>query len=665
MNPVRKLFAAAALLAVWAHPAAAQTETQQSQSLAEAQQSDEIPPEIPTSAFAGRNEFSSARLSPDGNRFAFTVVRDETLYLSIFDSNTRQLVGGLSLGDPDDFKWFRWVNNDRMLFSVLGTDLRYGVRYSRLISYDIGPEQFRPLAIGRMSFDGDNIIHTADDGSFVLVSMSEGYGQEPDVWRFDLNSTEREDEIRGELEERRNPVVGGWITDETGVVRIGLGFRRRGQIGMRYRSGPDDDWDTVARARIDDDDAMDSWDFMGLRAGSDTGYSIAVPPGGDRRALMEFDFSTGELGDVVFQSPDEDVSSVRFDSQRNPIAVAYAGEGFRREWLDPEIRRWRDMLGAALPGSAVTILDVADDRSRMLVLQSGSADPGALYVFTPAERDLSLFAEYRPEVPAQALTAPQDLRYEARDGTTIHGYLTLPRGRGASNLPLIVHPHGGPYGIRDWDTYDDLVQLLANRGYAVVQPNFRGSGGYGESFELLGHGQIGRRMQDDLDDAVAHLVEEGIVDPDRVCIMGISYGGFAAAWGAIRNPEIYRCAISFAGVMHFERQLAHDSDYLFGRTRGRHWDRVDGDQTNFDLDDVSPAVQVARLTRPFLLVHGERDTRVPFDQYELMVTRARRADVEIETLVLEDSGHGFWNKEDEQAYYDALLDFLARHNPAD
>ena len=661
MGSFLKLAGAAALFACLALPAQAQ----QTMSLAEAQQSNEVPPEIPTEAFAGRSEFSRARLSPDGRRFAFTVLRDEEIILSIFDSNTRRPVSAMRLGDPDDFKWFRWVSNNRMLFSVLGTDLRYDVRYSRLVAYDIEPERFRPLTIGRMSSDGDNIIYTADDGRYVLVSMAEGWGREPDVWRFDLTSEEHDDEIRGVRVETRNPLVGSWLTDDAGVVRIGLGVRGSDSIGMRYRSSAEDEWRTVAQARFDDDDVLDTWSFMGLRAGTDTGYSIAIPPGGDRRALMEFDFATGQLGQVVFQSEGEDVSSVRFDDRNEPIAVSYAGDEFRREWLDPEIRRWRDMLGQALQGSAVTILDVADDRSRMLVQQSGPADPGALYVFTPATRDLALFAEYRPDVPAQALATPQPLRYEARDGTSIHGYLTLPRGREAQGLPLIVHPHGGPYGIRDWDSYDDLVQLLANRGYAVVQPNFRGSGGYGEAFELLGNGQIGRKMQDDLDDAVAHLVAEGIVDPDRVCIMGISYGGFAAAWGAIRNPEIYRCAVSYAGVMHFERQLDHDQDFLFGRSRGRHWDRVDGDQTNFDLDDVSPAVQVSRLTRPFLLAHGALDTRVPFDQYELMVGRARRADVEIETLVLDDSGHGFWNEEDEKAYYDALLDFLERHNPAD
>jgi|GEM_PF-2763791 len=172
-------------------------------------------------------------------------------------------------------------------------------------------------------------------------------------------------------------------------------------------------------------------------------------------------------------------------------------------------------------------------------------------------------------------------------------------------------------------------------------------------------------MQDDLDDAVAHLVAEGTVDPARVCIVGESYGGFAAIWGVIRNPEIYRCAASWAGVMHFERKLNHDRNYLYGQNLSRWRDRVDGDQTDFDLDDVSPAVQVERLSRPVLLGHGQLDNIVPFDQLALMAGRADDAGVEVETFILPRSGHAFYSRRDERAYYDTIVDFLGRHNPAD
>lgn len=624
----------------------------------------ENPDLIPTSAFASRSQLSGARLSPDGTKFALTTMRDDVLYLSIFDANSRELVDGFHIGERDTFNWFRWAGDSRVLLSVRVEDRRETYSFSRLLAFDLGRREFLPLVLPRMDFDGDDIVHIDKDGRFVLVSMSAGVGRFPAVYRFDMEGGDGAPP-RGYAVQDPNNNIYDWITDESGTVRMGIGASRGGRVWVRYRSDAEGVFETVARTRLDEEDAFEYWDFMGLRAGRDTGYAIAVPEGQDRRALVEFDFTTGEPGDVVFSSEDEDVSNIILGEAGELLGVSYAGENYRREWLDPQIRRWRQMLGRALPGSDVTILDIDNDRSRLLVLQSGPADPGALYVFSPANNQLDLFAEYRPEVPAGLLTAPQPVRYDARDGTSIHGYLTLPNGRDARDLPLIVHPHGGPYGVRDWDEYSDMVQMLANRGYAVIQPNFRGSGGYGESFELLGNGQIGRAMQDDLDDAVAHLVEQGIVDPQRVCILGSSYGGFAALWGAIRNPEIYRCAVSFAGVTHFERQLRFNSGYLFGRNRGRWWDRVDGDQTNFDLDDVSPAVQVGRLTRPVLLVHGEEDSIVPYDQYELMVSRARSANVELETLSFEEAGHGFDRPEDEQAYYDAIIDFLGRHNPAD
>lgn len=623
-----------------------------------------VPPEIPTSAFASLSMLSGARLSPDGSMIAFTTMHEDELYLTIFSAETLEFVNGAKIGDRDNFNWFRWVGDDHIIFSVMLSNSRETYFFSRLMGFELSTQALQPVGLRRMAYDGDDVIHVNHDNAFILVSMQNGVRNYPDVYRFDLGNLSA-GEPEGVIVERRDEPIVDWITDDAGTVRMGVGRARGGRYFLRYRSGGEGGFRTIAETRADDENAFDFWDIRGLRAGRDTAYVLARPTGADRNALMEIDLATGSTGAVVFQSEDADVSSVYFDDDGEPIAVGYSGDEFRRDWIDPELRDLRDALGRALPGSWVTILDWSDDRERMLILQSGPADPGALYVFTPGENRMQLFAEYRPQVPASLLVEPTPLRYDARDGTSIHAYLTLPRGRAPEGLPLIVHPHGGPFGIRDTNRYNDMVQMLANRGYAVIQPNFRGSGGYGEAFELLGNGQIGRRMQDDLDDAVAHLVTEGIVDPDRVCIVGSSYGGFAAMWGVIRNPEIYRCAVSFAGVTHFERQLNYDSNYLFGRNRGRWWDRVDGDQTNFDLDDVSPAVQVARLTRPLLLVHGEEDDIVPFSQYELMVSRAERADIEIETLTFEESGHNFTSEEDEQAYYDAITAFLAEHNPAD
>ena len=322
-------------------------------------------------------------------------------------------------------------------------------------------------------------------------------------------------------------------------------------------------------------------------------------------------------------------------------------------------------LEKALPGNQVQLAGRSRDRSRMLVWAGRENDPGVWYVYTPAARKLDLFFAEKPEIDPVQMAVPRVVSYQARDGVTISALLTLPLGRKPTGLPLILLPHGGPFGVNDQLEFDTETQFLANRGYAVLQPNYRGSGGRGDDFVKLGDGQIGRKMQDDLDDAMDWAVAQGIADPARVCMVGSSYGGYAALFAVIRNPERYRCAASFAGVTDWGAQLRYDRNY-FTREDGRKWkQQISGTQSGFSLDDVSPVKQIGRLTRPVLLVHGERDTRVPFKQYTTLKTAAGAAGKPLQLLTFPDEGHGFDKPANEAKWLDALETFLRKHNPPD
>lgn len=300
----------------------------------------------------------------------------------------------------------------------------------------------------------------------------------------------------------------------------------------------------------------------------------------------------------------------------------------------------------------------------MLVWAGSEADPGVLYLYDPAGGRLNEVSQYRPKLDWRLLAKPKPVSYTARDGTKIPSYLTLPRGREARNLPLIILPHGGPYGVRDKLRYDDEVQLLANRGYAVLQPNFRGSGGYGDAHFELGSGQIGRGMQDDLDDAMDWAVSEGIADPKRVCVVGSSYGGYAAIWAIMRNPERYRCGASWAGVTDMDRQVRYDRQF-FSRGGFKRWrERVRGEDAK-NMKDVSPYRVAETLNRPLLLAHGTKDIVVPYKQFTQFEKAARKAPVKPTTLVIKDEGHSFSKPANEKAWYDALESFLMEHNPPD
>ncbi|MEL7197505.1 MAG: alpha/beta fold hydrolase [Pseudomonadota bacterium] len=300
----------------------------------------------------------------------------------------------------------------------------------------------------------------------------------------------------------------------------------------------------------------------------------------------------------------------------------------------------------------------------MLVWAGNEADPGVLYFYNAENERMTEMLQFRPQIDHRKLARPTAFTYTARDGHDIRAFLTLPKGREPSALPLIILPHGGPFGIRDKLVYNDEVQFLANRGYAVIPPNFRGSGGYGTSFYDLGIGEVGRGMQNDLDDAMDWAVKEGIADPNRVCIVGGSYGGYAALWGVLRNPERYRCAASWAGVTDWDKMLNYDRRYMT-RKQGRRWTaKIEGDNDT-NLNDVSPYHLAENLNRPVLLAHGTIDDNVPFKQYELMLKAARSAPSKPTPLVIEGEGHSFSYATSEQKWYDALDSFLAKHNPAD
>jgi len=646
---------AAAALALAAAPAPAQVDA------APAAVAPEAPAPIPTSAFAARSPFSGLpQLSPDGRRIAFSLDDDGKSWIGVLDIESGDLVRKLPLDEDQGLRWFGWAGNDRLLIGLvvpITSNWAEG-RVARLFVADLATGQSHYVGPSRgQGVVGDDVLYTDPAGEFVLLSLQPQLWVEPEVWRFRLDGTDtRGEKIAAQRGVRR------WIADNSGVVRVGLGYENR-KVKVWYRKDAGDRLRVIARVRPGDKDEI--WDVVRVLKGSDEGV-VFEPGESGRLALRRFNYATREVGDIVYENPEWDLSGVDLGEDGQPLAIHFTDDRDRVVWLDPELARLQSRLQQALGGTDVNIADRSRDGSRLLISTGGASDPGTWFVYTAATRELNEFAQIRPGIDPAALAPVEPVTYAARDGTPIRAYLTLPRGREAKGLPLVILPHGGPYGVRDKLAYSDEVQLLANRGYAVLQPNYRGSGGFGEAFDELGKGEIGRRMQDDLDDAMDWAVTQGIADPQRVCLAGSSYGGYAALWGVIRNPERYRCAASFAGVTAWDRQLAYATDFLDRKDRREWRETVRGADRQFDLDSVSPARRAADVTRPVLLVHGKKDRTVLFSQFELMrdgLVAARVRDAQF--VVLGESGHGFASPADEQAWYDALIGFLARHNPPD
>lgn len=430
---------------------------------------------------------------------------------------------------------------------------------------------------------------------------------------------------------------------------------------MLYRKASGGGFDNIGRSRWEG--LFDSIEVRAFSATSDQGYILAGQESG-RYALYNYNFPANEIGELVYSNPTNDIDDFSLSDDGSTLeSVSFTDGRTRTIWFDPVLKSVQEKIDQTFVGKINTITSYSRDKERFIIFSGAANDPGAYYLYM-AGGALSRLAELGKGIDRSALSQTQYIHYTARDGLDIPAYLTLPKGRTPKGLPLIIMPHGGPYGVRDELGYDAQVQFLANRGYAVLQPNYRGSAGYGAAFYEKGEGEWGRKMQDDLDDGMDWLVEQGIVDPERVCLVGGSYGGYAALWGATRNPERYRCAVSFAGVSDLRAQLDHQQDFLVSRRYRKDWRNIVSGQKEFDLRSVSPLAQVEKLRVPVLIAHGDEDERVPSEQSTRYAKALEEAGKPHELYIYEGEGHGFSEREHETDYLKQVEAFLSKYNPA-
>jgi dipeptidyl aminopeptidase/acylaminoacyl peptidase len=316
----------------------------------------------------------------------------------------------------------------------------------------------------------------------------------------------------------------------------------------------------------------------------------------------------------------------------------------------------------AFPGLNVRLIDWSDSFERLLVRTNGVGDPGTWWlVDIKTGKATDLGSSY--PIKSSEVGPMRMFRYKAADGLDMAGVLTLPPGKDAKKLPVVVLPHGGPWA-RDYPEFDWMAQAFASRGYAVFQPNFRGSTGYGAAFEKAGDGEWGRKMQTDISDGLAELVRQGIVDGDRACIMGASYGGYAALAGVTLQQGLYRCAVSVAGLSDLERFYSTEMRETNRDRTKRPWLNL-AIGTGRDLRSVSPIRFVDRVTAPILLIHGTNDIVVLPEQSSNMANALRAAGKEAELMTLEKADHWLLKGEARLAMLEAAYKFIERHNPPD
>lgn len=614
------------------------------------------PGPLPVEALAALPGLSDPRLSPDGWRIAGRVTVDGKSRIAVWDLRHRETPPRMLAHDNYELLWLRWAGPNRILLGVGMTALYSGLTLpvTRIIAMDVSNDNtwsVRMLNNGR-GLIADTVIHSDPAGRFILVSSQPSMDQYPAVYRADLATGQ------SEVVQRPQTGVWSWFADEHGVVRLGIDYGER-RIRFYYRNVAGEDLRRIDTRRYPQDDSMiDAVRFVG----TDRSIMITNAVTG-RFGVYDYDFTTDTRGEAIFEHPTADVTAVNVGDDGAVRGIAYEDDRPRRHWIDPDYRRLQATLDRALPDKLNLVVDSTTDEQRLLVWSSAADDPGTYYVFDRAARRLEPFMSPYAGLVDRRFAAVRPISFRGRDGVEIPGYLTLPPGREPRGLPLVLMPHGGPFARDSW-TFDPWVQFLASRGYAVLQVNFRGSTGYGRAWVERGYGQLGTGMIDDLEDGVDWAVREGVVDAGRVCILGASYGGYAALWAPVRHPERYRCAVSFAGISDLSSMARYDTRRFTAPRYARERRRQLRGETETDLGAVSPIRQLERIRVPLLIAHGEKDHTVPTSQSRNLVRALAGRPVALELVFYPEAAHGFSRPQDSADFLRRVEAFLARHNPA-
>lgn len=622
--------------------------------------------QVPVEDFARHEEISSASLSPTGEYVALAVPTEDGM-------ETRLHVVRLDNGDTQVLRFARgqhvtdlvWSDDEQIVVARAKMEPLKARPYSygELMSTDVKGRNQETL-FAYVPDSGTRRGRRKDEGFASVVKVLE---QEPGMVLVDFTAwaDSRRDEDRTTsiykvdtrtgrremLEQTRETAT--FQFDHSGRPRLRITTDDNDDPVLAYRPTPGSDWQPVPGSL-----AGYAMSLRYVAPDDNTAWAMIVDRD-EPAQLYRVDLAKGTRERLAGR-PDVEIASLMYAGHDGPpFAVVYREDKPMVQYLDTA-SEWAGLhagLLKAFPGQMVSILEWTRDDRKLLFFAWSDRNPGSYYIFDRDTNRVKLVNALRPWMDAATLAPSRPVSFQSRDGLTLHGVYTAPAGDGPK--PLVVLPHGGPHGPYDTWGYDSDVQFLASRGYAVLQVNYRGSGGRGRAFMERGYGEWGGKMQDDIADGVRWAIDEGLVDADRICTYGASYGGYAAMMQPIRYPELYKCAIGYVGVYDLEvmKQEGDITDRASGR---RYLDRVLGTDTA-RLKAWSPAQNVDSITIPVLLVQGNIDKRVPMEQFDALRKAFEARGVPVETLVARGEGHGFYKPENRAELYRRMEAFLDKY----
>lgn len=613
--------------------------------------------------YARNDSVDTIKLSPNGDYYATVVPMEGKSVLLIVHRADNKQTGTFNLGAHTYIADFDWVSPTRIIISTgrkFGaldqpelTGNLYGINADGSGAFLlVGPD------VSQMSTGSHIQTRVAENASAFLVDDLPGDDRNVlvAISPMDADAFSRVDRMDVDSG-KRIPVVHAPVrnavfkTDHKGVVRFASGFDKSGIGHLYVRAGDKTEWSQINNELSDD---HREWP-LGFSADDRTAYlGVGQQSGPD--AIVAMDMATGTRKQV-FRDADNDPDTIIRDVGGSVIGATIMGAKPRTIFFDPgstDARLYRS-LEAAFPNDSVEITSTTTDGHLVVVGVSSDRNPGDFYLFDTVAKKADLMISRRDWFDPANMSDMRSFDFKARDGMKLYGYLTMPRGPG-KNLPMVVLPHGGPFGLYDTWGFNPETQLLAAAGYAVLQVNYRGSGGHGQAYQRAGARQWGLTIQDDITDATRWAVAQGIADGQRICIYGGSYGGYAALMGAAKEPGLYKCAVGYAGV--YDLPLVVNSGGLADSSQA-YLERWVGKPAS--LITVSPTNLAKQIKAPVFLAAGGQDETAPITHSERMEKALRAAGVPVETLYIRTEGHGFYVDEHRKQFYNQLLGFLDRN----
>jgi dipeptidyl aminopeptidase/acylaminoacyl peptidase len=599
-------------------------------------------PLIPLGDFFRNPELSRMDLSPDGDYVAYLASFEhrQNLYVKkVGDTEGTRLTNSTER----DVGGFFWIGSQRLAYTV---DLG-GKENWRIYAVDRDGANPRPLT-PESGVQAKLVAKLPHDEDHLLISLNQRDPRSPDLYKIDVKTGQTELVVQND----RRYVK--YVSDNTGTVRLAVATDGV-NVALFHRLA-----DGAPFQRILTTDFRASVGPLFFTADNRYFYALSNR-GRDKAAVVVVDPKDGAEIDLVYQHPDFDAGGLMRDSRDLHLTGAfYVGEKLERVFFDERLRNRQLEVARQLPGRVIDFVSASRAGTEFIVKAWSDRDPGTFYHYREASQQLTKLGAVAPWIDPEQLASIKPVSYRSRDGLTLHGYLTRPKGAPSGPLPTLVVVHGGPWARDQWRA-DPEVQFLANRGYAVLQINFRGSIGYGRNHVEAGFKQWGRAMQDDITDGVRWLIDQKIADPKRVGIYGISYGGYATLCGLAFTPELYRCGIDDSGVSDIGDWL-NALPPAAEAGRAMLYTMVGHPDTDRDaLAAVSPLRHVDRITAPLLIAHGGNDPRVKKTHAEQIVAALTARGREVEYLAKANEGHSFHLEENKMEFYRRAERFLAKN----